>query len=308
MTSLLEPSADEAQSLLSRLMLDTDPAAGSPMGGDLGSQPEGPGYTTLVPKPGFCVKMKTEKNDKVFINVCVSDNVPEPKDLTEAELIQLLESDDPTGFRIPMSIGEPHAEMDKGGAGCTAYDVIIHPTFLKKLDIGKLFLAFFIQVTREGIEGKYDVQLNQEYVVLKNRKSIGQLQEQNVRTKSKPFIMDMGDGAPQTPTPTPQAKPLVQEIPTTEVKKGPEPKFTLVQEPAEGHPEFIVAEIQLPKVKTASTLTLDVGEDRVVLDTRSNVYYLDIYLPYNVIQEEVGSQFHRKNKILTITMPVQPLS
>ena len=39
--------------------------------------------------------------------------VPPPKDLSDNELIQLLESDDPTGFRIPMSIGEPHAELDK---------------------------------------------------------------------------------------------------------------------------------------------------------------------------------------------------
>ncbi|XP_067674446.1 PIH1 domain-containing protein 1-like [Haliotis asinina] len=307
MTSLLEPNADEAQSMLNRLMLDTDPAAYSRMGGHPGGTPEGPGYTTLVPKPGLCVKMKTERNEKVFINVCISDNVPEPKDLTEAELIELLESDDPTGFRIPMSIGEPHAEMDKGGAGCTAYDVIIHPTFLKKVENSKLFQAFFIQVTREGIEGKFDIQLNQEYVVLKNRKSMGQLQEQNVRTKSKPFILDMGDKATEMPTPTPPVKPLVQEIPQTEVKKGPEPKFKIVKEPVDGHPEFMVAEIELPKVKTANTLILDVGEDRVVLDTRSNVYYLDIYVPYNIIQEEVGAQFNKSNKVLTITMPVQPL-
>ena len=39
--------------------------------------------------------------------------MPPPKDLSDDELIQLLESDDPTGFRIPMSIGEAHAELDK---------------------------------------------------------------------------------------------------------------------------------------------------------------------------------------------------
>ena len=39
--------------------------------------------------------------------------VPEPKDLTDDELLQVLDSEDPTQFRIPMSIGEPHAEIDK---------------------------------------------------------------------------------------------------------------------------------------------------------------------------------------------------
>ena len=49
--------------------------------------------------------------------------------------------------------------------------------------------------------------------------------------------------------------------------------------------------------KTAQTLTLDVGEDRILLETRSNVYHLDIYLPYNIIQEDVGAQFDRCTKV-----------
>ena len=39
--------------------------------------------------------------------------VPETKDLTDDELLKILDSDDLTQFRIPMCIGEPHAEVDK---------------------------------------------------------------------------------------------------------------------------------------------------------------------------------------------------
>jgi hypothetical protein len=49
--------------------------------------------------------------------------------------------------------------------------------------------------------------------------------------------------------------------------------------------------------KTAQTLILDVGEDRILLDTRSNVYHMDIYLPYNIVQEDVGAQFDRCTKV-----------
>lgn len=49
--------------------------------------------------------------------------------------------------------------------------------------------------------------------------------------------------------------------------------------------------------KTAQTLTLDVGEDRILLETRSNVYHLDIYLPYNIVQEDAGAQFDRCTKV-----------
>ena len=42
--------------------------------------------------------------------------LPIPRDIPDDELLKLLESDDPSGFRIPMSLGEPHAELDKGRA------------------------------------------------------------------------------------------------------------------------------------------------------------------------------------------------
>ena len=40
--------------------------------------------------------------------------LPAPKDISDEELLKLLEAEDPSGFRIPMSLGEPHAELDKG--------------------------------------------------------------------------------------------------------------------------------------------------------------------------------------------------
>ena len=40
--------------------------------------------------------------------------LPAPRDISDEDLIKLLDSEDPSGFRIPMSLGEPHAEIDKG--------------------------------------------------------------------------------------------------------------------------------------------------------------------------------------------------
>lgn len=47
------------------------------------------------------------------MNVCTSDVLPAPEDITEEELIKILESDQPSDFRVPMSIGAPHKEKDK---------------------------------------------------------------------------------------------------------------------------------------------------------------------------------------------------
>ena len=49
--------------------------------------------------------------------------------------------------------------------------------------------------------------------------------------------------------------------------------------------------------KAANSLTLDIGEDRIVLATRAHVYHLDIYLPFNLIQEDCGAQFDRKSRV-----------
>ena len=61
---------------------------------------------------GFCLKTKSEKGDKVFINVCLSDQVPSPKDITDDQLDALLESGDPSQYRVPISLGDPHDEVD----------------------------------------------------------------------------------------------------------------------------------------------------------------------------------------------------
>ena len=96
-----------------------------------------------------------------------------------------------------MSIGEPHAEVDKskqqmydissvgyrstffpsvltvvttllifalsfptGGSGCTAYDVVINPEFYARLHSSKVLMGFFLSVVIEGLESKYDISVD----------------------------------------------------------------------------------------------------------------------------------------------------
>ncbi|CAF1436436.1 unnamed protein product, partial [Adineta ricciae] len=82
------------------------------------------------------------------------------------------------------------------------------------------------------------------------------------------------------------------------------PEYKIIREPLEGDPEFLIMDIQLPKVKSSKTLTLDIGTDRIVLSTRSNIYHLDIWLPIDVDSDECGAQFNKATHTLTITMPV----
>lgn len=304
-SSLLDTGLEDRDAMFQKLLLNAaaeDPSLLSSI-----QQQGGIPSTQVMPKPGFCLKTKNKQNEKVFVNICMAENVPPPNDLSDNELIQLLESDDPTGFRIPMSIGEPHAELDKSSKGCTVYDVVVSPQFMEKMKTSELFKTFFLTVMMEGLEQKFDTELSREWVILKNRKVVGTLQAQNVRTQSKPFIMEMEGQSTQGSGST--VKPgLIQEVDSSREEtrsRGKEPDYRIIQEPPTGHPEFLVAEITLPQVKLATSLSLDLGEDRILLQTRSNIYYLDIYLPFNIVQEDCGAQFNRKTRILTITMPVQ---
>ncbi|XP_078286939.1 PIH1 domain-containing protein 1 isoform X2 [Rhinoraja longicauda] len=280
--SLLSDEMNEDDELYEQLLLQ----AAKEMQGSLPTAQES---KQIRPQPGFCVKAKTRSSEKIFINVCNSDQIPPPPDLSEEDLVTLLESEDPSGYRIPMSLGEPHAEVDNSGNGCTAYDIVINPTFYNKIRNNKLFMEFFMTIGFEGLDNKYNLEMSREWRMLKNRKFLGSMAEQNIRTKSKPIIQELKSSTTSTGSGT---KPLVSEV-----ESSVEPEYSIVAEPGDQHPSFLVAEISLPKVDSARSLLLDLGEDRIVLWARPDLYHLDIYIPYNVIPEESGSQFNRNTRV-----------
>ena len=55
---------------------------------------------------------------------------------------------------------------------------------------------------------------------------------------------------------------------------------------------------------SSRNISFEVGEDRLVLKTRPNLFYLDVDLPYLVNNEETGAQFDRERKVLTATLAV----
>lgn len=287
---------EESRALYEKLLLQASELQGL-------NPDQAPSCNTVVPDPGLCIKTRNDK-EKVFINICKTDHMPAPRDITKEELMALLDSESPD-YRVPMGLGEPHAELDKSGKGCTAYDVVINTTFFDKIKEDPAFQGFFFSIVFEGLESKYDMLLDRNYVILKNRKFLGSLSEQNLRTSSKPRIQEM---EPMAEEPEMESKPsLITEIDEEESgrgDKGPEPEYLILREPPEGHPEFLVAEIKLPNVNSSKTLTLDLGEDRILLHAHPSLYHLDIYLPYNLNQEDSGAQFNKDNKVLTLTLPV----
>uniref|UniRef100_H2YDQ5 PIH1 domain-containing protein 1 n=1 Tax=Ciona savignyi TaxID=51511 RepID=H2YDQ5_CIOSA len=280
---------DELQNMYKNLLLNSQAQ-------DEDKEKEEKPWSSVKPTPGCCIKTKNlATNEKVFINVCTSSTIPIAESITENELISMLDKlenpDEIVNYRIPMSIGEAHAEIDNQGKGCIAYDVIINPNYLHTINNSKVFFGFFMSVVFEGLSQKYQIELDRNWILLRNKKFLGRIEDQNIRKRN--LIQEMQST---------QNKPLISEI-KENIKK---PKFEIVREPETGHPDFLVAEIQLPGVKKASSILVDIGEDRLVICTRPKQYLLDVFLPYDLLQEECGSQFDVSSSCLTITMPVQP--
>ncbi|XP_062387131.1 PIH1 domain-containing protein 1 [Sardina pilchardus] len=243
---------------------------------------------TIRPQSGLCAKTFTlPEQQKVFLNICQSPQVPLPPPLSHEDLMELLESDDPSGYRVPMSLGEPHTELDNSKQACTVYDVVVNDEFFQKCQNDELFQQFLLAVSLEGLENKYNMSLSREWKVLKNRKFLGSITEQNIRTKSKPVIQELDSK---------------QTSSTSESPKSPD--LCLQVEPAVGDPQYLIAEVHLPGVTSARSLVLDVGEDRLVLTARPSLFHLDCFLPHLINQESSVAQYNTSTQILTVTMPV----
>ncbi|XP_067333920.1 PIH1 domain-containing protein 1 isoform X2 [Channa argus] len=241
-------------------------------------QTENPDSKVIRPQPGMCVKTLSEPSkQKVFVNICQSNSVPLPPDLSREELVELLQSEDPSGYRIPMSLGEPHTEVDNSSQGCTAYDVVINQEFFQKCQKDPLFQQFVILVCLEGLENKYNLELSRDWKVLKNRKFLGSVIEQNIRTKSRPVIQEL-------------------QPPDSTAVSAKRPEFTLLVEPSAGDPEYLIAEIKLPGVPSSRSLVLDVGQDRLVLTARPSLFHLDIFYPFLIDQENSVAQFNKSTE------------
>ncbi|XP_050674187.1 PIH1 domain-containing protein 1-like isoform X2 [Leptidea sinapis] len=216
----------------------------------------------VKPTPGFCVKTFTKPdNKKMFLNVCVTDAIPSPRDITNEELMQILSSEDPSSYRVPMSIGEGRMEPDNSGVPATVYDVAVNPVFFSKIEKDDLFKTFFLTVVFEGLQDKYQFEIDmQKFTVLKNKKSLGTLQSHRIQ------IRDVKKCEEST-------KPLIEEINKTLPKENlnKEIDYRLRREPPTGEIEYLLAEFKIPDSVDVQDLNLEVGEDRVVLESKDAV-------------------------------------
>ncbi|KAI0980120.1 hypothetical protein GJ496_005092 [Pomphorhynchus laevis] len=264
----------------------------------------------VLPDPGFCLKIKNDKDRKTFINVCSAYQVPCPPDISEGDLLKLIDGGDSCGYRIPLSLGEPHVEFDHKGESCIVYDVIIHPRFYGKVVHSNLFLSFLATIIFDGLEAKYKLDISRDWVKLKNKRIMGKILPQRIRQNSRPLT-----NADTEPEPKPGIKIGVANPPAELIKEVHSVRFSnrplkpdIIVHTDEKYrntkdiPPSIVLQIYLPEVKSTSDVVVT-GKDKDIQVEVNNVYNFGMHFKHNLNIKSTLSFYCPKSHTLFIRLP-----
>jgi len=265
-------------------------------------------FKIIKPDPGFCIKtLKLIDNEKLFINVCQSDGIPPPENITTDQLRVILSTDNTT-YKVPMSITEIRQTKDKSNNLARVCDIAINPRFYKVIDRIELFREFFYTIIVEAMETKYNIKVDQtKWIVLKNRQFVGSLVTHKVQNRDVRKVLESYQN------PNDEDKRLLEELSGGKKKNLIEEigaannslkNETLQNRLALDMTNNLIAEFLLPGVVSDKDIKVDVGEDCIELSVPKRGYHFNEYFDYKVDQSKSTADFDESSSILTIKMPI----
>ena len=273
-------------------------------------QPESKAFFIIQPMPGVCVKAKTEDGEKIFVNICTSDKIPPPEDISDAKLFEIACATENLDYVMPMSIGTERIESDKDGRPCVTYDVAVNATYLEKCREKKMFLLFTVSVVLDGVASKFNKTFNREdYVILKNRKVIGKLQQHKIENRKprgrlqaqKPLIEELKPSVKSSP----KTKSTSSEKKIENNQVNSKSNYVLLKQPLEGAATHLIGLFKMPKGITGVDVHVLLDQDRIVITVDNSTFAYDLSIPYAINIAQVKCSLDKDLKILRLDMPVQ---
>lgn len=250
-------------------------------------------------------------------------------------MTEILSSDTPSNYKIPISITELRLTPDKSGNQAVVCDAAINPQLFAKVEALMIFRDFLITIVFEALDRKYNIQINRDtWIILKNRKCMGTLvthrvenrdvkkvyeSYQNPTKEHKTLLNEMKSDV----TPAVGGKRLITEIDSGTSKhlgkgKGSTTKSTnstvtsstssssSTSTNKTRKPDYrllitkqnvVVVEFFLPDVMTPEEICLDLNRDRIVLECRRAGYLFDSFFPFDVDANLVVVEFNDMNHV-----------
>lgn len=284
--------------------------------------------TFINPVAGYVIKTSVDGNKKCFINVCANEHIKKP---TSTPSVQ--EGSRGLQWSLPHSVSPVREDMDNKKIRCDVYDVVFHPDSLHLAQNNKAFRDMVNNTACEAIESNFDVKLDKKNLKFPKLQYKGMPHATVIRkpSKDKPIEHDPQEqqlfdklyaSASESKSKTPKKKKATKKNNADDpASPHTQPNYIIkhrshidMQECVESKdakmntaiPKELVIEIDLPLLKTASDITLDVTEKSLqVVSEKPAKYKLDLTLPYRVNPDCGNAKFDNDIKKLIITLPVR---
>ncbi|KAK3092833.1 hypothetical protein FSP39_007728 [Pinctada imbricata] len=289
------------------------------------------------PNAGHVLKTTIDNKTKAFINICQNDKIDKPRAVPQ------LGSNGQRGinWQIPHSFSPPREDLDKNKNSCQIYDVVFNPDTYR-MGNNPRFMKLIEDTAFDGIEKQFGVSIDRQNAKRMKTSYKGMPVATVIRKKNN---QEKKDGAevpePLKDMPYPYSDKSSEEV-AKEMRANVEkkfqkkaenqgkdaehatPKYSIIHRsdvdladytytPAgkNTRPKEITVSIELPLLKSAKDVDLDIFEQKLMLETKSSAaakYKLDLKLPYPVDDENGTAKFDKSKRVLNVTLPVVTLS
>lgn len=282
----------------------------------------------IHPNPHHVLKTTMNRKEKCFINICSNNLINMPTcEAKRAENGQLGQC-----WSLPYTLTPGRPERDSKGNKYMIYDVVFHPHTLYMAGKNQRFMKLVNNTAIQGVENAFHVTLDRTNVLLKKIQYKGVPQPAVIRNQipvepkkeessshDKAFQILYPDTMP-IKNPKSQSSLLTQSHIKQSSLVHIQPHYTIKyrsfldlqdyrcsRDSAPGpRPKEIVVTIDLPLLKSAANIDLNVTDRKLALETQKSDYKLELQLSYPVDADKGDAKFNKAKKQLTVTLAVQP--
>ncbi|XP_077999184.1 protein kintoun-like [Glandiceps talaboti] len=300
----------------------------------------------IHPHPGYVMKTSVNGEQKAFINISSNDLVAKPSMQRAEKQGNDGNVKKGMNWAIPYSLSPPRDDLDKAGNRCVVFDCVFNPDTIRMAEKNQRFRTMINDTALDGIEKQFEVKFDRNNTKFPKMKYKGKPSASVIRIPKPEGPTGVEDGFQALDVPYPFSDDPANKgqdsdkgkdsntqtsgtnisgnrnSETTEKEDAvTKPKYTIVHR---GHfdiqnfrnapdaapttrPQELVVNIQLPLLKSAKTVNLDIYEQSMVMECVEPVAYkLDVKLPYKVNENQGGAKFDKAKRCLTVTLPVLP--
>lgn len=279
--------------------------------------------TFINPTAGYVIKTSIDGSKKAFVNVCANNNIQKP---TSKSISQ--NGSKGLQWSLPHSITPPREDVDKKGQRCQVFDVVFHPDTLYLAQNNKAFSNMVNNTACDAIESNFNVKLDTKNLKFPKMQYKGMSHAAVIRKESKEKpqlssdeqeVMDkLYKTMPKVEKPSPKkSKPkkidneskyatptyIIKHRSQVDLEEFTEHKTAKLHSAT---PKELIVEINLPLLKSANDIVLDVMEKSMqLISEKPSKYKLYLTLPYAVDENAGNAKFDKDTKKLIITLPVR---